>query len=115
MLAKFTQIDYDRELALVAVEKQEKGERGIGVVRLVCDPDRKKANFALVVGDPWQGKGVGKRLMQKCLSAAKDYGIETLQGEVLAENNEMLALCRSLGFRITRSRDADQYLLTINP
>jgi acetyltransferase len=115
MLAKFTQIDYDRELALVAVEKQEKGERVIGVVRLVCDPDRKKANFALVVGDPWQGKGVGKRLMQKCLSAAKDYGIETLQGEVLAENNEMLALCRSLGFRITRSRDADQYLLTINP
>jgi acetyltransferase len=115
MLAKFTQIDYDRELALVAVEKEDDQERIIGVVRLVCDPDRKTANFALAVGDPWQGKGVGKRLMQKCLSAAKDYGIETLEGEVLAENNEMLALCRSLGFHIKRSREADQYLLTINP
>jgi acetyltransferase len=67
------------------------------------------------VGDPWQGKGVGKRLMQRCLSAAEDYGIETLEGEVLTENDKMPALCRSLGFRITRSREADQYLLSINP
>lgn len=113
MLAKFTQLDYDRELALVALEKEQ--ESIIGVVRLVCDPDRKKANFAVAVGDPWQGKGVGKRLMEKCLSAARDYGIETLEGEVLAENHGMLALCRNLGFRITRSREADQYLLTIHP
>jgi acetyltransferase len=85
------------------------------VVRLGCDPERRKAEFALVVGDPWQGKGVGRRLMQRCLDAARDYGVETLRGEVLAENSEMLALCRSLGFRAARSREADQYLLTINP
>lgn len=115
MLAKFTQIDYDRELALVAVEKKGDREQIIGVVRLVCDPERRKAEFALVVGDPWQGKGVGRRLMQRCLDAARDYGVETLRGEVLAENSEMLALCRSLGFRAARSREADQYLLTINP
>ena len=115
MLAKFTQVDYDRELALVAVEQEEDRERVVGVVRLVCNPDRKKANFAVAVGDPWQGKGVGKRLMEKCLSAAGDYGIETVEGEVLAENQGMLALCRNLGFRIVRSREAEQYLLSINP
>jgi acetyltransferase len=115
MLSKFTQIDYDRELALVALDTEDDRERIIGVVRLTCNPDMKKASFALAVGDLWQGKGVGKRLMQKCLEAAREYGLETVEGEVLAENNEMLALCRSLGFRITRSREAEQYLLTIKP
>jgi acetyltransferase len=115
MLAKFTQIDYDRELALVAVEEKEGAERIVGVVRFVCDPDRKRAEFAVAVGDPWQGKGVGNLLMRKCLHAAGEYGIGILEGDVLAENTGMIEMCRKLGFRSSRSRSGDQYVLSIEP
>lgn len=115
MLAKFTQLDYDRELALVAVETSGETEKIVGVVRFVCDPDRKRATFAVAVGDPWQGKGVGKLLLEKCVQAAGEYGVETLEGDVLAENTGMLAMCRKLGFKSSRSRTGDQFLLSINP
>jgi acetyltransferase len=114
MLTKFTQIDYDREIGLVAIEKKEDRERIIGVVRAISDPDRNKAEFAVAVGDPWQGKGVGTRLTQLCLSVAKEYGIEILEGVVLAENSKMLGLAHKLGFEVSRSEAADQLRLTMD-
>jgi acetyltransferase len=114
MLAKFTQIDYDREIALVAMEKKDDLERIIGVVRAISDPDRKRAEFAVAVGDSWQGKGVGTRLTQLCITVAKQYGIKILGGVVLAENREMLGLARKLGFHISRAEAADQLTLTMD-
>ncbi len=114
MVAKFTQIDYDREIALVAMEKEDDRERMIGVVRAISDPDRKRAEYAVAVGDPWQGKGVGARLTQLCIRIAKEYGIEILEGSVLAENREMLALARKVGFQVTRGEAANQFTLTMD-
>jgi acetyltransferase len=114
MLARFTQIDYDREIALVAVEKKEDRERMVGVVRAISDPDRKRAEFAVAVGDPWQGKGVGTRLTELCIKVAKEYGIEILEGIVLAENREMLALAHKLGFKVMRGEAANQFTLTMD-
>ena len=68
-LARFTQIDCDREIALVALEKLS--ERMLGVARITGDPDGKQGEFAVVVGDPWHGKGIGSNLLEKCLAIAK--------------------------------------------
>jgi acetyltransferase len=114
MLARFTQIDYDREIALVALEEGKQSERILGVARVIGDPDVKKAEFAVLVGDPWQGRGVGAELLQKCLGIAKERGIETVVGIVLRENTQMLALARKLGFNVFRSDEPGELQLTID-
>jgi acetyltransferase len=111
MLARFTQIDYDREIALVALREEEEGETMIGVARIICDPDLRKGEFALAVGDPWQRKGVGARLLELCLALAREYGIEKIEGNVLADNEKMLRLGARLGFKVRRSMDVDGYVL----
>jgi acetyltransferase len=111
MLVKFTQIDYDREIALVALGEEGGKEKLLGVARAIGDPDQKDAEFALAVGDPWHRKGLGTKLLQKCIQVARDYGIKTLQGRVLSDNHEMLALAEKLGFEASRSREADEYLV----
>ena len=114
MLARFTQIDYDREIAMVAVEEPGTGrEKLLGVARVISDPDGKKAEFAVLVGDPWQGKGIGALLLENCLHIAKERGIETVWGTVLQENTHMLALGRKLGFRICRVPESTDCELTI--
>jgi acetyltransferase len=114
MLARFTQIDYDREIALVALEEGKQTERILGVARVIGDPDGKKAEFAVLVGDPWQGRGVGAGLLQRCLRIAKERGIETIWGIVLRENSQMLALGQKLGFSASRSDDPGELELTID-
>jgi acetyltransferase len=113
MLARFTQIDYDREIALVALDDDPETERMLGVARIIGDPDGKKGEFAVVVGDPWHGKGIGSTLLQKCLSIAKRRGFQTVQGIVLRENQSMLAMGEKLGFQITRRPHADEFELVI--
>ena len=115
MLVRLTQIDYDREMALVAFKGIEVEEEMLGVVRLTCDPDGKNAEFAVAVGDFCQGEGIGTELLEHCISIAKERGIETVWGIVLAENRSMLALGRKLGFNITRCDDFRNCKLTINP
>jgi acetyltransferase len=115
MLVRFTQVDYDREIDLVAFDEGDKGEeRMLGVARLITDPDGKRAEFAILVGDPWQGKGVGARLLEISLRIAKNRGIETVWGTVLQENDGMLALGRKLGFKISKSAEPGEMELTIN-
>ncbi len=86
MLARFTQIDYDREIALVALCKTETNEKILGVARVINEIDQKHAEFSVLVGDPWQGKGIGAELLQRCLSIAKERNLETVYGQVLSEN-----------------------------
>jgi acetyltransferase len=80
MLARFTQIDYDREIALVAIDEESQPDRLLGVARIIGDPDGKSGEFAALVGDAWQGKGIGSNLLEKCLSIAEKQGFK-LEGE----------------------------------
>jgi acetyltransferase len=109
MLARFTQIDYDREMALVAViNEHSPAARILGVARYVSNPDRHSCEFALTVADAWQRKGIGRQLMQRLMTVARDRGIEIMQGDVLSQNNKMLQLCERLGFRrVHRAEDPD--------
>ena len=71
MLARFTQIDYDREIALVAIDEDSPTDNILGVARIIGDADGKTGEFAVLVGDVWQGKGIGGNLLEKCLSIAE--------------------------------------------
>ncbi len=113
MLARFTQIDYDREMALIALAKTGQKERILGVARIISAVRQNQAEFAVVVGDPWQGKGIGAELLKRCLSIAQERGIEKVVGTVLAENIQMLSLGRKLGFDILRANAGREYELSI--
>jgi len=115
MLVRFTQVDYDREIDMVALEKTSGDkERMVATARVMSDPDGKRAEFAILVGDPWQGKGVGARLLERCLAIAKERGIETVWGIVLHENTGMRALASKLGFKVSKSDEPGELELTID-
>ena len=97
MLARFTQLDYDRELALVAIHDAQ----FIGVGRYAPNPDGRSAEFALTIADAWQGKGLGRALLERLSGAARDAGYDALVGYILAENRGMLDLATALGFQET--------------
>jgi len=106
MLVRFTQIDYDREMALVATVPNEaedipKGkELQIGVARYVVNPDGESVEFALAVGDDWQKCGVGRKLMTALIECARMKGYRAVVGDVLSTNAKMFRLMTSLGFTI---------------
>ena len=114
MLARFTQIDYDREVALVAIDEDWETDRMLGVARIIGDPDGKTGEFAVLVGDAWQGQGIGSSLLEKCLSIAEKQGFQTVHGIVLHENRNMLALGKKLGFGIKRDADSGDNELVIH-
>ncbi|UCE90263.1 MAG: bifunctional acetate--CoA ligase family protein/GNAT family N-acetyltransferase [Pseudomonadota bacterium] len=105
MLVRFTQIDYDRELALLAVVRRAADELEVGVARYGMNPDRESCEFALVVADAWQRRGIGTQLMNCLIDAARDKGFKTMTGEILTENTPMLKLVSSLGFEVRASAD----------
>ncbi len=101
MLVRFTQIDYDREMALVATVPGEKGkERLIGVSRYIANPDGETVEFALVVADEWQKHGIGRKLMNFLIDIARRKGYRNMMGEVLTLNTKMFRLTNNLGFTI---------------
>lgn len=99
MLAHFTRLDYDRHMALIAVTQVDGKEIEIAVARYVVAVDGSSCEFAIVVADAWQGRGIGARLMRSLISAARARGLRTMYGEVLAGNSKMLRFTRRLGFR----------------
>lgn len=122
MLARFTLIDYDREMALVAVHKQREAatdgtivetERIIGVSRYVTNPDQSSCEFSLVVADAYAGKGIGSRLMECIMDVAREKGLSEIEGLVLTNNPGMLKLMRGLGFEVKAfAEDPDFKLVT---
>jgi acetyltransferase len=99
MVARFTQIDYDREMALIATRKEADGaESIIGVARYVRDPNPASAEFAIVIADRVQRKGLASKLMGRLMTHARFAGIERLRGLVLGSNDSMLELMDRLGF-----------------
>jgi acetyltransferase len=105
MLVRFTQLDYDRELALIAVTEEKGREVEIGVCRYAINPDGESCEFALVVSDQWQHKAIGHRLMGSLIDAARSKGLKTMEGEVMASNHEMLKLVATLGFTVATSQE----------
>jgi len=101
MLVRFTQIDYHNEMALVAIHQGEDGEEEIGVARYMTNPDKKTCEFAIVVSDKWQGKGIARLLMDKLIDIARNRSLEVMEGQVLANNYRMLELMTSLNFKIS--------------
>ena len=122
MLARFTLIDYDREMALVAVVKERTAtpegdisetERIVGVSRYVTNPDQSSCEFALVVADDFNGKGLGSRLMESIMDVAREKGLSEIEGLVLANNSGMLKLMRGLGYQVkSYAEDPDFKLVT---
>jgi acetyltransferase len=102
MLARFTQIDYDREMAFVATVG-EAPETEIAVCRYVANLDGDSCEFAIVIADEWQRKGLGRRMMGALIDVARSKGLREMMGHVLAHNHGMLALCAELGFSIADS------------
>ena len=114
MLARFTQVDYDRELALIALDGAAPAETIVAVARYVANPDRESAEFAIAVADAWHGRGLGRAMMRALIACAKRRGFRRLLGIVLASNEPMLALSRQLGFVAQRDRDdPDQIIVTL--
>lgn len=109
MLSRFTLIDYDREMALVAIHQtREAGPSGeivttdriVGVSRYVVNVDGKSCEFALVVADDFGCKGLGMRLMLSIMDVAREKGLSAIEGLVLVNNPGMLRLMKSLGFQV---------------
>lgn len=102
MLVRFTQIDYHNEMALIALTTSDGAEEEIGVARYVINPDQESCEFALVVSDRWQRKGIGYQLLERLMEVARDRGLASMQGEVLSDNVKMLDLVKTLGFSVSR-------------
>ncbi|MGD2119460.1 MAG: bifunctional acetate--CoA ligase family protein/GNAT family N-acetyltransferase [Chromatiales bacterium] len=97
--ARFTQIDYDREMALILAEPGIPGKMDIfGVVRIIADPDNERAEYAIIVRHDMTGLGLGVLLMQRIIEYARQRGIREVFGDVLRENKTMRKLCEVLGF-----------------
>jgi acetyltransferase len=114
MLARFTQIDYDRQITMVAMQPLADEEKMVGVGRIHPSPDPRKAEFSILVHDDWQRKGLGFVLLGRCLEIAREHDIRTVYGYVLAENTKMLALGERLGFDIQWMPESSEYQLTLN-
>ncbi len=99
MAARMTQIDYDRELVL-AVETDDAEARFCAMAHLVLEPYGDRAEFAILVDHHHTGHGLGRRLMDELLNYARSRGLHIVYGDVLDENESMLALARRLGFKV---------------
>ncbi len=100
MIVRFTQIDYDREMAFVAVTDDNSSPKELGVGRYIMNPDGNSVEFALVVSDESQCLGIGARILTTLMQAAKYKGVSLFESEVLSVNKPMLSLAKKLGFNI---------------
>lgn len=104
MIARFTQLDYAREMALIALTPD--GEKIAGVARYHPNPDRETVEFAIAIADAWQGRGLGEQLMKALVGAARDAGYRQIEGSVLPVNLGMLKLAAVVGFTVEPVGDA---------
>jgi len=100
MLTRFCNIDYDREMAIVAEAREGEKRKIIGIGRIVIEPDLRNGEFAVVVHDDYQGKGLGYKLIDMLIGIAQEKGLEELYGIVLTDNRRMIGICEELGFTV---------------
>ena len=110
-VVRMTQIDYDREMALVAVEQRpEQPDRLAATARLIRDPGRDSGEFAVVTLPGWKGQKLASHMIRRLLHWGEAQGIRTVVGQVLADNQPMLGFVRSLGFSVKRSAEDDEVM-----
>jgi acetyltransferase len=102
LAARFCFIDYDREIAIVAEVSQGGKRELVGVGRLVADPDHRTAEYAVLVTDRWQGRGLGALLTEYCLDLAPAWGVKEIVAYTTGVNTRALSIFRKLGFQIER-------------
>lgn len=111
-LAPLIHLDYERNMALVALYGPESEQQIIGVARYARDDDGAAYEFAVAVADEWQGRGVGTRLLEELFEYARTRGLRRLYGRVLNDNARMLSLARALGLTVTQNDD-DPHTATV--
>jgi len=104
-LVRFCNIDYDREMAIIAEKREGDRTIEIGVSRLIIDPGKKHGEFAVVVADNYQSRGLGTKLVDMLIEFAREKGIDTIYGTVMSENIKMIQLCEKLGFTTRREHE----------
>ena len=106
LAARLTQIDYDREMSLVVEGKNPAGETELyGVVQITADPDKERAEFAVLLRHDMTGLGLGPMLLRRIIDYSRSQGIGEIFGEVLHDNRSMLKLCRVFGFKVKSDRE----------
>jgi acetyltransferase len=104
-VTRLTQVDYDREIAFVAI--RDKTSETVGVSRLVREMGTARAEFAIVIQPDMKGRGMARHLMERLIAWAQDRSVAVIVGQVLADNAPMLAFVRRLGFQVHRMPDED--------
>ncbi|MEM3510517.1 MAG: GNAT family N-acetyltransferase [Nitrososphaerales archaeon] len=102
---RYCNIDYDREIAIVAELNEEGRKRILGVVRVSLEPDRKKGEIAFIVADPWQGLGLGTKMVDYVIEIAKEMGVESLYAIMLPDNYRAMNLTRKMGFTLQQMQE----------
>jgi len=116
MLARFTQVDYDREIALVAIVADPAGVNGesiVGVARYIGNPDLESAEFAVVVADAWQNRGIARMLMERLIACAQRKGLKRLEGAVLRNNSNMIRFVTALGFSVEDDAEDPEQVIAV--
>jgi acetyltransferase len=104
--SRYCYIDYDRELAIVAETGEGSERRIVGVGRLAAEPGRGSAEYAVLVQDGWQDKGLGGLLTDHCLGIAKEWGVRTITAITTTDNPRMVAVFEKRGFRIVNDLES---------
>ncbi|MEM1543255.1 MAG: bifunctional acetate--CoA ligase family protein/GNAT family N-acetyltransferase [Candidatus Bathyarchaeia archaeon] len=113
MAARYCNIDYAREIGIVAEKTENNRRRLMGLAMLIVQPDGESGEISVVVGDPWQNKGLGTMLMSHVIKVGIDMGLKRVFGEFLAENTKIAHICRKMGFEI-KPIDEETYVATLN-
>ncbi len=108
-VARLTQLDYERAMALAAIEPDSRAL--LGVVRLHLDSDRRHGEYAILLRSNLKGRGLGWELMRLIIEYARAEGVQQITGQVLRENSTMLAMCEKLGFQLSRDADDMEVML----
>lgn len=107
-LRRLTQLDYDRDMAFVALNKPS--GKLAGIARFNSDPDHEIAEYAVLVRTDLQGQGLGWELLRQLINFARADGVKQIEGLILSENEKMLTLCREFGFSVAHY-PSDQSLM----
>jgi len=107
MLSRFCNIDYDREMAIIAEYTSNGKRRNVGVGRIILEPGGETGEFAILVADDFQGNGLGLKLLDNLIEVAQDKGLRSIYGIVLNDNLKMIGLAKKLGFTTRRLSDKE--------
>ncbi len=105
LLASLVNVDFSRDVALIATTAVAGHETPIGVARYVLTPEGDAAEFAITVADAWQRGGIGRMLLGRLVEVARERGLRRLRGATLATNQPMIRLAAALGFKVMRAED----------